>query len=326
MNRPGRPAPAFVGRLGPIVDERRDVEFHALESVNLMNRLTGPFMPFDWTVNPYRGCEVGCRYCYARPTHEYLGHADPGEFEERIYVKRADPERLVATLRRARAAGQEIAIGTATDPYQPAEGRFRVSEAVLRALIRVPGLRVGITTKCTAITRDVPLLAEVAAGSTLTVNISLISLDRDLLRVIEPRAPRPDLRLRAMETLSAAGIRTRLFAMPILPLVTDAEGALRDLVAAAARAGAGHVIWNVLLLRGATHPFFMEFLRREMPWLRSRYTTLYAGGASASAEYREGIDRLMSRLARETGLVGLEREARVRQEGPKGPRQLSLAW
>ena len=152
MNRPGVPAPGFVGRLGPVVDERRAVEFHALESVNLMNRLTGPSMPFDWTVNPYRGCEVGCQYCYARPTHEYLGHTEPSEFEERIYVKRSDPERLVATLRRARAAGQEIAIGTATDPYQPAEGRFKVSESVLRAMLRVPGLRVGITTKSTAIT------------------------------------------------------------------------------------------------------------------------------------------------------------------------------
>ena len=248
------------------------------------------------------------------------------EFEERIYVKRADPDRLVATLRRARAAGQEIAIGTATDPYQPAEGRFRVSEGVLRAMLRVPGLRVGITTKSAAITRDLPLLAEVAATSTLTVNVSLISLDPDLLRLVEPRAPRPDLRLRAIERLAAAGIRTRLFVMPILPLLTDGEPALRDLLAAAARAGAGQTIWNVLFLRGATRPFFMDFLRRELPWLRPRYTELYAGGSSASAEYREAIDRLMGRLAREAGLGGLQREERVRQEGPKGPRQLSLAW
>ena len=326
MSRQGIPAPGFVGRLGPVVDERRAVEFHALESVNLMNRLTGPSMPFDWTVNPYRGCEVGCQYCYARPTHEYLGHAEPSEFEERIYVKRADPDRLVATLRRARAAGQEIAIGTATDPYQPAEGRFRVSEGVLRAMLRVPGLRVGITTKSAAITRDLPLLAQVAATSTLTVNVSLISLDRDLLRLVEPRAPRPDLRLRAIERLAAAGIRTRLFVMPILPLLTDGEPALRDLLAAAVRAGAEQTIWNVLFLRGATRPFFMEFLRRELPWLRERYTALYAGGSSASAEYREAIDRLMERLARAAGLAGREREERVRQEGPKGPRQLSLAW
>jgi len=129
-----------------------------------------------------------------------------------------------------------------------------------------------------------------------------------------------------MEALSAAGIRTRLFAMPILPFVTDGEPALRELLVAAARAGAAQVIWNVLFLRGATRPFFMEFLRRELPWLRARYTALYASGASASAEYRETVDRLMERLALETGLAGLQREERVRQEGSKGPRQLSLAW
>ena len=326
MNKPGMPAPGFVGRLGPIVDERRRVEFHSLESVDLMNRLTGPSMPFDWTVNPYRGCEIGCRYCYARPTHEYLGHAEPTEFEERIYVKRWDPDRLVAALRRARAAGQEIAIGTATDPYQPAESRFRVSEAVLRAMIRVPGLRVGITTKLAGIVRDLPLLAEVAASSMLTVNVSLISLDRDLLRVIEPRAPRPDLRLRALAELAAVGIRTRLFVMPILPFLTDGEASLRELLAAAARAGAGEAIWNVLFLRGATRPFFMEFLRREFPWLRSRYTALYTPGPSASAEYREEIDRRADRLAREAGLGAIRRDERIRREGPRGPRQLSLTW
>ena len=326
MNKAGMPAPGFIGRMGPVVDARRHVEFHELDSVNLMNRLTGPSTPFDWTVNPYRGCELGCRYCYARPTHEYLGHADPQEFEERIYVKRADSERLVATLRRARAAGQEVAIGTATDPYQPAEGRFHVSETVLRAILRVPGLRVGITTKCAAITRDLPLLAEVSAGSTLIVNMSLISLDRELLRLLEPRAPRPDLRLRAMAELSAAGIRTRLFAMPILPFLTDGEDSLRDLLGAAAKAGAGQAIWNVLFLRGSTRPFFMDFLRREMPWLRARYTALYSGGPSADAEYRETVDRRMERLGREVGLAGLPREERVRQEGPRCGRQLSLFW
>src|SRR5438034_8150035 len=110
MSRPGVPAPGFVKRIGPIIDERRAVQFQQLRSLDLMNRLTGTGMPFDWTVNPYRGCEVGCTYCYARPTHEYLGHVDPVEFEERIYVKQADTDRLVAALRRARASGQLVAI------------------------------------------------------------------------------------------------------------------------------------------------------------------------------------------------------------------------
>jgi DNA repair photolyase len=310
--------------MGRIVDERRDVQFQELHSVELMNRLTGASMPFDWTVNPYRGCEVGCVYCYARPTHEYLGHADPVEFEERIYVKRADPVRLLAALRRARAAGHEVAIGTATDPYQPGEGRFEVTHGVLEALIQVPGLRVGLTTKSASITRDLPLLAKVAAGSSLIVNISLISLDRDLLRLIEPRAPRPDLRLGAIRALTAGGVRTRLFVMPILPGITDGEAALRDLLRGAADAGAFQAIWNVLFLRGSTRPFFLDFLRREMPWLVPTYRTLYAGGPSASTEYRSTIDALMQRLTGETGLAGLNREERIRAERPAAPRQLTL--
>ena len=147
MNRstckPPAPAPGFAGRFGDVVDRRRGTEFQELRSENLVNRLSGAAMPFGWTVNPFRGCEIGCRYCYARSTHEYLGHADPAEFEERIYVKRAGDRKLAASLLRARESGQEIAIGTATDPYQPAEGRFAVTRGVLEAMARVPGLRVG---------------------------------------------------------------------------------------------------------------------------------------------------------------------------------------
>src|SRR5262249_4775716 len=154
-------------------------------------------------------------------THEYLGHTDPEEFEERIYVKRGDSSGLLADLKRARDGGQEVAIGTATDPYQPAEGRFEITRGVLEAASRVPGLRVGITTKSATIARDCDLLARIAQSGDLHVNFSVISLDAELLRLIEPRAPRPDLRLRAMRTLSEAGVPTRLFVMPVLPLLTD---------------------------------------------------------------------------------------------------------
>ena len=120
MVRSGVRAPGFLTRLGNIVDRRRDAEFKELKADSLLNRLTGSRMPFGWTVNPFRGCEVGCRYCYARPTHEYLGHTDPVDFEERIYVKTADMGRLLRDLKRARDSGQEVAIGAATDPYQAA--------------------------------------------------------------------------------------------------------------------------------------------------------------------------------------------------------------
>ena len=207
-----------------------------------MNRLTGDGMPFGWTINPFRGCEVGCSYCYARSTHEFLGHSEPAEFEERIYVKSGDLRALEAELCRARDSGREIAIGTATDPYQPAEQRFGVTRRVLETMARVPGLRVGITTKSALVTRDVPLLADLARTSDLWVNMSLISLDADLLRLIEPRAPRPDLRLGAVRAVTRAGVRARIFVMPVLPLITDGAGGLLELLRSARAAGAHEAI------------------------------------------------------------------------------------
>jgi len=327
MNKRGVPAPGFVKRIGTIVDSRRGAEFQTLESRSLMNRLTGSAMPFGWTINPFRGCEFGCRYCYARPTHEYLGHLDPAEFEHRIYVKRGDEARLLEDLKRARSSGQEVAIGAATDPYQPAETRFAITRGVLQVMARVPGLRVGITTKSAAVTRDLGLLREVARGSDLCVNLSLISLDAELLRLLEPLAPRPDLRLRAMRALADAGVRTRVFVMPVLPLITDGEAGLRDLLAAARAAGAKEAICHALFLRTPTvRDFFLDFLRQEFPWALPRYLELFPRPGSAPREYRDGIEQLAERLAREAGFTARSRDARVRDEAPPRSRQLSLVW
>jgi|KBSSwiStaDraftv2_1062776.scaffolds.fasta_scaffold03540_2 DNA repair photolyase len=325
--RPGEPAPGFIGRFGEVVDQRRGSAFQELRSENLLNRLSGAGMPFGWTVNPFRGCEVGCRYCYARPTHEYLGHADPSEFEERIYVKRAGDRKLDVSLLRARESGQEIAIGTATDPYQPAEGRFGITRHVLEAMTRVPGLRVGITTKSTGILRDREILGRLARTAELWVNVSLISLDADLLRSVEPRAPRPDLRLGAVRTLAGDGIRTRVFLMPVLPLLTDGEAGLRELLAAALHAGAREVISQALFLRTEmTWRFFLDFVAAEFPWALSRYRALYPRPGNAPTAYREEIDRRVGRLAAEVGFPARTREERVRAEAPARPRQLAIEW
>lgn len=322
-----RPAPGFADRMGRIVDDRRGVTFQALRSENLLNRLTGDSMPFGFTVNPFRGCELGCRYCYARATHEYLGHGDPRAFEERIYVKEAGTERLLAGLMRARDSGQEVAIGTATDPYQPAEGRFEVTRAVLEVMARVPGLRIGLTTKSTGILRDRELLAAIARASDLWVNVSLISLDGALLRQLEPRAPRPDLRLDAMRSLAGRGIRARLFVMPVLPALTDGEAGLRELLAAALAAGAREAISQALFLRSEmTWRFFLDFVAREFPWARTRYQRLYPAPGNAPRAYREEIERRVARLAADVGFPARTREDRVRAEAPARPRQLSLVW
>jgi DNA repair photolyase len=284
-------------------------------------------MPFGWTVNPFRGCELGCRYCYARPTHEYLGHGEPDEFEERIYVKQADGGKLMASLIRARETGQEIAIGTATDPYQPAEGRFGVTRRVLEAIARVPGLRIGLTTKSTGVLRDREVLARIARVSDLWLNISLISLDASLLRQIEPRAPRPDLRLEALRLLSTEGLRTRLFLMPVLPLLTDGEAGLRELLGAARAAGAREAISQALFLRTEmTWRFFLDFVGREFPWAASRYRALYPRPGNAPPAYREEIERRVARLSAQVGFPSRTREQRVRAEAPARPRQLALTW
>lgn len=327
MNKPGVPAPALAHRIGQVIDRRRGSEFQDLNARSLINRLTGSAMPFGWTVNPFRGCEFGCRYCYARPTHEYLGHCHPEEFEERIYIKRAEMSQLVRDLERVRASGQEVAIGAATDPYQPAESRFAITRSVLEAIARVGGLRVGITTKSASITRDLDLLRAIAHSSDLHVNFSLISLDADLLRLIEPRAPRPDLRLRAMRALASASVPTRVFIMPVLPFISDAEPGLRSLLAAARAHGAREAIAQALFLRTPmTWSFFLEFIEREFPDLLRRYHELYPRPGSAPTAYRQAIECLVERLAAEEGFVSRSRAERIRDEAPPRPRQLSLVW
>jgi DNA repair photolyase len=322
----GGPAPGFRDKFGEIVDQRRGADFQVLKTRDLVNRLNQPGMPFGWTVNPYRGCEVGCAYCYARPTHEYLGQSDPESFERLIFVKRGDRGRLDRRLRAARASGREVAIGTATDPYQPAEGRFATTRTVLEAIGEVGGLRVSVTTKAAAVTRDLALLRAVASRCDLVVNVSLISLDADLLRRLEPRAPRPDLRVDALRQIAAAGVRTRLFVMPILPYLTDDEPGLRQLIRSARAAGAAEAISNVLFLRGSTKPLFLEWIAREAWWLSERYEALYRGSAYAPREYRSMMEQLVARLAREEGFPARTREERVRDEAPARPRQLVLTW
>src|SRR3989442_421958 len=152
--KPGVASPGMAARLGHTIDERRGVEYHELHAKDLVNKLNAKPMPFGWTVNPYRGCELACRYCFARYTHEFLGLNDPAEFERKIYVKETDRARLVAELRKAQRSGQLVAMGTATDPYQPAEAKFEVTRRVLEAAREVPGLSLSITTKSTLVTRE----------------------------------------------------------------------------------------------------------------------------------------------------------------------------
>src|SRR5438046_4192749 len=187
--KPGVPAPGMRDRMGPTFDERRGVEYRQLRAASLVNRLNARPMPFGWTANPYRGCEMACRYCFARYTHEFLGHNESEAFERRIYVKLTDPGSLVAELKRARRSGLLVALGTATDPYQPAESKFGVTRRVLEAAAKVEGVRLSITTKSTLVGRDLALLQAIAARSAVSVHFSIRTRDRGLAKLPRPPAP-----------------------------------------------------------------------------------------------------------------------------------------
>src|SRR5258706_4360941 len=182
-------------------------EYFVLPVRSILNRCDSNRVPFEWTINPYRGCEFACKYCYARYTHEYM-EMDGGEFERKIFVKqdaaallRHDVDRKYSHASKASGytKAEHIAIGTATDPYQPAEREYGVTRACLEELAKREGLSVSIITKSNQIVRDIDLLKVIAAKSALTVNITVTTLKPRLARLLEPRAPRPDLRLAAVK-------------------------------------------------------------------------------------------------------------------------------
>src|SRR6266850_5424885 len=205
----------------PVVGGRKGVDYREIPCQSALNRCTSDRMPFDWTINPYRGCEFGCRYCYARYTHEFMGLEDTHLFETQIFAKTGAPEALERDLRPGRRIRGGIAIGTATDPYQPAERKFLVTRRLLEVFARREGLNLSITTKSDLVTRDLDLLVEIAKKNRVAVNLSITTVNRRLARLLEPRAPRPLLRFEAVRALSRAGIATGVLIMPIIPGITD---------------------------------------------------------------------------------------------------------
>ena len=205
-------APKLVGiaRMAaeaPCLEPKRRVEYFELPARSYLARCDSTRVPFRWTINPYRGCEFGCKYCYARYTHEFMELRDPEQFERKIFAKSFDAARFRDELR-ALPLGETVALGTATDPYQPAERRYGVTRKMLEVFAETAGLRLGITTKSDLITRDVGLLKEVARRHYLTVSVTVTTVDRELARALEPMAPRPDLRLAAVRGLADAGSRS----------------------------------------------------------------------------------------------------------------------
>jgi DNA repair photolyase len=306
---PPSAASSGPGAAGRLLGKRRGVSFFELPCRSVLNRCTSERMPFQWTINPYRGCEFGCTYCYARYSHEFLGMEEWLDFQEKILVKRSAPTLLPKELTCERMEGKSLAIGTVTDPYQPAEREFRVTRGILERLVLARNLTLSITTKSALITRDLELLLEIASRSRLSINISLITLNRRLARILEPRAPTPERRIATIRQLARAGLKAGIFAMPVLPGLTDSARGLEALVKAAAGAGATHFVAQMLFLRGSALKGFLPRLEKDFPALVSRYRREYARSAYQSEVVRERLALLVSDLKRRYPLGASHQES-----------------
>jgi len=278
-----------------LAEAKRGTEYFVLPVRSILNHCNSPRVPFSWTVNPYRGCEFGCHYCYARYTHEYM-ELDGGDFERKIYVKENASALVGRDLENEKVWGEHIAIGTATDPYQPAEGEFKATRAILEQMAKREGLQLSITTKSNRVVRDMELLKKISERSALSVNLSVTTVSALLARLLEPRAPRPDVRLGAVRRLRDAGISAGVLAMPIVPGITDGEDALDALAKAARDAGAQWFAGRVLFLMPAALKQFIPFVEAKFPKLTRRYREWYVKHGNAPESYRREMSERVERL------------------------------
>jgi DNA repair photolyase len=328
-NNAGPISPTLVGiaRLaaeGESIRLGHEVEYLSLPARSLLNKCNTPRMPFTWTINPYRGCEFACKYCYARYTHEFMELRDNTEFERKIFVKQQASHLLRHDLRKVKA-GEEIAIGTATDPYQPAERRYEVTRGILEEFALHRGFQIGIITKSQLILRDLELLRRISENNHISVNITITTLDTNLARILEPRAPRPDLRLNAIRILNEASIPCGVSCAPVLPGITDRPRDLDALVAAARDHGARSIFANPLFLKPCSASVFMPFLEKEFPHLAENYRKRYGKNAFVPDAYRKRVQQLMASLKRKHGFpVHRDRYEERRPMVTVKPDQLAL--
>jgi DNA repair photolyase len=284
------------------------VEYFTIQTKSLLNRcVSARQMPFTWTINPYRGCEFACKYCYARYTHEFMEMRDGMDFERKIYVKQHAAGLLRQELRRVKP-GEAIALGTATDPYQPAERKYEVTRAILEEFSRHRGFELGIVTKSNFILRDIDLLRQVSRANRLSVHITITTLNVELARILEPRAPRPDLRMDAVRALSTAGLRVGVSCSPVVPGITDSPQDLESLVRTAAEAGADHLFANPLFLKPCSAAVFLPFLEENFPHLAENYRQRYAGRAFLPPAYGKRLAQLIGRFKEKYNIARNRRE------------------
>ncbi len=307
-----------------------DIRYFASGARSILNGPATTGMDF-WSINPYVGCAYGCAYCYARYAHRYVAErlASTSEhrnaldaeamppwlaFERRILVKREAGTIVRRELRRpARYEAlqrERVVIGTATDPYQPAERQFRVTRGVLEVLAEQRGLSVTIITKSPLVTRDVDLLLRIAERSSLSVHVSLITVDRELARRLEPRAPTPEARLRAIARLRSHEIEVGVNCMPVLPGITDAPEQIDALVRQVGESGASYLGACALRLRSTARQRYLPFIEAKFPELAARYRSTYARGHQVGERYRDGLKERFRVVCARYGVV-FDREYRV---------------
>jgi DNA repair photolyase len=293
---------ARLAGCGASAGEGHLVEFRTLPVRSLLNNsVSRRGMWFAKSINPYRGCEFGCRYCYARYTHEFMDMKDPAEFERKIYIKQNAAWLLRQEIRSLRP-GEEIALGTATDPWQPIERRARVTRSILEVLAEYRGLRIGMVTKSILIERDIDLLQRIAERSDLVVNITITTPNIDLARILEPRAPRPDLRFRTVRRLRQAGLRTGILCSPLMPGITDNAAALDAMCRLASEAGANFLAAQPLFLKPCSKATFLAFVHDHFPELEASYAQRYETEAFVSKAYQKHVSDLVAAMTRTYGL------------------------
>jgi DNA repair photolyase len=301
----GRPEkrPALTGLARTAAEAPLDstgclTEYRPLTSRSIVNKVTSNRgLPFSHGINPYRGCEFACRYCYARYTHEFM-EMTPADFERKIYFKQNAAWLLEQDLKKLKP-GTQIAIGTATDPYQPLERKLKITRSLLEVFARHGGFRLGIISKSALIARDIDVLKEVAKSNRLTVHITVTTMNAKLARQLEPRAPRPDLRMRTVAELREAGLRAGVMCSPLMPGITDSASSIRAVARAAAAAGASFMAAGALFLKPCSLPTFLGFVREHFPEQLAGYERRYAGSAFVSSAYRERMAALVDQICRE---------------------------
>lgn len=296
--------------------EYRGLEFLHVRAKRIINQVPASSpMPFRWTINAYRGCSHACTYCFARPTHEWLGLDLGQDFERRIVVKVNAVERVTAELASRRWTGEPIAMGTNTDPYQPAEGRYRLTRGIVEALGRA-GNPFSVLTKSTLILGDLDRLAEAARRTSVRANLSIGTLDERVWATAEPGTPHPRQRVAAVRRLNAAGVPCGVLIAPVLPGLSDHPDQLEEVVGACVDAGAVSISVIALHLRPGVRQHYLDWLARTRPDLVEDYQRRYAGGRAYLPKAEQAaLSDLVQRLARRC------RRGRVGAGASPSPRQ-----